>query len=68
MQFGIFDWVEAPSESSARSPGEVYEHKLELATAAERAEAERQAQQPAMDPAEYYAEWLLVRVERDEIP
>jgi hypothetical protein len=33
-----------------------------------RAEAERQAQQPAMDPAAYYAEWLLVRVERDEIP
>ena len=33
MQFGIFDWVEA----SGRAPSEVYEHKLELATAAERA-------------------------------
>ena len=33
MQFGIFDWVEA----SGRAPAEVYEHKLELATAAERA-------------------------------
>ena len=33
MQFGIFDWVEA----SGRPPSEVYEHKLELATAAERA-------------------------------
>lgn len=33
MQFGIFDWVEA----SGRPPAEVYEHKLELATAAERA-------------------------------
>jgi alkanesulfonate monooxygenase SsuD/methylene tetrahydromethanopterin reductase-like flavin-dependent oxidoreductase (luciferase family) len=30
---GIFDWVEA----SARPPAEVYEHKLELAAAAERA-------------------------------
>lgn len=33
MQFGIFDWVEA----SGRPPSEIYEHKLELATAAERA-------------------------------
>jgi alkanesulfonate monooxygenase SsuD/methylene tetrahydromethanopterin reductase-like flavin-dependent oxidoreductase (luciferase family) len=33
LQFGIFDWVEA----SGRPPGEVYEHKLELAAAAERA-------------------------------
>lgn len=33
LQFGIFDWVEA----SQRSPGEVYEHKLELAAAADRA-------------------------------
>jgi alkanesulfonate monooxygenase SsuD/methylene tetrahydromethanopterin reductase-like flavin-dependent oxidoreductase (luciferase family) len=33
LQFGIFDWVEA----SGRAPAEVYEHKLELATAAERA-------------------------------
>ncbi|HEY8250275.1 MAG TPA: LLM class flavin-dependent oxidoreductase [Burkholderiales bacterium] len=33
MQFGIFDWVEA----SARPPAEVYEHKLELASAADRA-------------------------------
>jgi alkanesulfonate monooxygenase SsuD/methylene tetrahydromethanopterin reductase-like flavin-dependent oxidoreductase (luciferase family) len=33
MQYGIFDWVEA----SGRPPCEVYEHKLELATAAERA-------------------------------
>jgi alkanesulfonate monooxygenase SsuD/methylene tetrahydromethanopterin reductase-like flavin-dependent oxidoreductase (luciferase family) len=33
MRFGIFDWVEA----SGRAPAEVYEHKLELATAAERA-------------------------------
>ena len=33
MQFGIFDWVEA----SGRPPAEVYEHKLELATTAERA-------------------------------
>lgn len=34
LQFGIFDWVEAPS---ARSPGDVYQHKLELAAAAEQA-------------------------------
>lgn len=33
MQFGIFDWVEA----SRRAPHEVYEHKLALAAAAERA-------------------------------
>ena len=33
FQCGIFDWVEA----SARAPSAVYEHKLELATAAERA-------------------------------
>lgn len=33
MNFGIFDWIEA----SGRPPAEVYEHKLELATAAERA-------------------------------
>ncbi|OGA66507.1 MAG: hypothetical protein A3G81_02315 [Betaproteobacteria bacterium RIFCSPLOWO2_12_FULL_65_14] len=33
MQFGIFDWVEA----SQRPPREVYEHKLTLAAAAERA-------------------------------
>jgi alkanesulfonate monooxygenase SsuD/methylene tetrahydromethanopterin reductase-like flavin-dependent oxidoreductase (luciferase family) len=33
MNFGIFDWVEA----SQRAPAQVYEHKLELAAAAERA-------------------------------
>src|SRR5712692_9833105 len=33
LEFGIFDWVEA----SGRSPGAVYEHKLELAAAADRA-------------------------------
>jgi alkanesulfonate monooxygenase SsuD/methylene tetrahydromethanopterin reductase-like flavin-dependent oxidoreductase (luciferase family) len=33
MNFGIFDWVEA----SGRPPAEVYEHKLELASAADRA-------------------------------
>jgi alkanesulfonate monooxygenase SsuD/methylene tetrahydromethanopterin reductase-like flavin-dependent oxidoreductase (luciferase family) len=33
VNFGIFDWIEA----SGRPPAEVYEHKLELATAAERA-------------------------------
>ena len=33
MQFGIFDWIEA---SAARSPAEVYAHKLELAQAADR--------------------------------
>ena len=33
LQFGIFDWVEA----SGRTPAEVYEHKLELAAAADRA-------------------------------
>jgi alkanesulfonate monooxygenase SsuD/methylene tetrahydromethanopterin reductase-like flavin-dependent oxidoreductase (luciferase family) len=33
LQFGIFDWVEA----SSRPPREVYEHKLELAAAADRA-------------------------------
>ncbi|HEY6821768.1 MAG TPA: LLM class flavin-dependent oxidoreductase [Burkholderiales bacterium] len=34
MHFGIFDWVEASDTRSAR---EVYEHKLELAAAADRA-------------------------------
>ena len=34
MQFGIFDWVEA---SATRTPGEVYEHKLQLAAAADKA-------------------------------
>lgn len=33
LQFGIFDWVEA----SRRTPAQVYEHKLELAAAADRA-------------------------------
>jgi alkanesulfonate monooxygenase SsuD/methylene tetrahydromethanopterin reductase-like flavin-dependent oxidoreductase (luciferase family) len=33
LHFGIFDWIEA----SGRAPAEVYEHKLELAAAAERA-------------------------------
>jgi alkanesulfonate monooxygenase SsuD/methylene tetrahydromethanopterin reductase-like flavin-dependent oxidoreductase (luciferase family) len=33
LQFGIFDWIEA----SERSPAEVYEHKLELAAAADQA-------------------------------
>ena len=33
LRCGIFDWVEA----SGRAPAEVYEHKLELASAAERA-------------------------------
>jgi alkanesulfonate monooxygenase SsuD/methylene tetrahydromethanopterin reductase-like flavin-dependent oxidoreductase (luciferase family) len=33
VRFGIFDWIEA----SSRPPAEVYEHKLELAAAAERA-------------------------------
>ena len=33
LRYGIFDWVEA----SARPSAEVYEHKLELAAAAERA-------------------------------
>jgi alkanesulfonate monooxygenase SsuD/methylene tetrahydromethanopterin reductase-like flavin-dependent oxidoreductase (luciferase family) len=33
LNFGLFDWVEA----STRAPGEVYEHKLELAAAADRA-------------------------------
>ena len=33
MQFGIFDWIEA----SGRPSAEIYEHKLELATAADRA-------------------------------
>src|SRR5688500_14843177 len=37
LHVGIFDWVEAPSDPSARSPAEVYEHKLELAAAADRA-------------------------------
>jgi len=34
LKCGIFDWVEA---SDTRSPHEVYEHKLELAAAADRA-------------------------------
>jgi alkanesulfonate monooxygenase SsuD/methylene tetrahydromethanopterin reductase-like flavin-dependent oxidoreductase (luciferase family) len=34
MQFGLFDWIEA---SPTRTPAEVYEHKLELAQAADRA-------------------------------
>ena len=34
MRFGIFDWVEA---SDTLAPAQVYEHKLELASAAERA-------------------------------
>jgi len=33
MQFGLFDWIEA----SQRTPAEVYEHKLALATAADQA-------------------------------
>ena len=39
-----------------------------LAAELRRAEAERRAQQPGMDPSQYYAEWLLVRVERGETP
>lgn len=31
-----------------------------------RAEAERQAQQPGMDPNQYYAKWLLLRVAQGE--
>ena len=34
LKFGIFDWVEA---SDTRSPGEVYEHKIALAAAADQA-------------------------------
>jgi alkanesulfonate monooxygenase SsuD/methylene tetrahydromethanopterin reductase-like flavin-dependent oxidoreductase (luciferase family) len=34
LEFGIFDWVEA---SDTRSPAEVYEHKLALAQAADKA-------------------------------
>lgn len=34
LEFGIFDWVES---SDTRSPGEVYEHKLALAQAADKA-------------------------------
>jgi len=34
MHFGIFDWVEA---SDSLSPAQVYEHKLQLAAAADRA-------------------------------
>jgi hypothetical protein len=37
-----------------------------LAAELRRAETERQAQQPDMDSNQYYAEWLLVRVERGE--
>jgi alkanesulfonate monooxygenase SsuD/methylene tetrahydromethanopterin reductase-like flavin-dependent oxidoreductase (luciferase family) len=33
LQFGLFDWIEA----SQRAPAEVYEHKLALAAAADRA-------------------------------
>jgi hypothetical protein len=33
-----------------------------------RAEAEREAQRPHMDPATYYAEWLAIRAERGEVP
>jgi alkanesulfonate monooxygenase SsuD/methylene tetrahydromethanopterin reductase-like flavin-dependent oxidoreductase (luciferase family) len=33
-KFGLFDWVES---SETRAPGDVYEHKLELAAAADRA-------------------------------
>ncbi len=33
LRFGIFDWIEA----SGRPPAEVYQHKLELAAAADRA-------------------------------
>ncbi len=32
------------------------------------AETERQAQQPHMDPATYWAEWIAVRAERGEVP
>lgn len=32
LQFGIFDWIEA----SGRPAAEIYEHKLELASAADR--------------------------------
>jgi hypothetical protein len=39
-----------------------------LAAELQRAEAERQAQQPGMDSTRYYAEWLLVRTERGETP
>jgi alkanesulfonate monooxygenase SsuD/methylene tetrahydromethanopterin reductase-like flavin-dependent oxidoreductase (luciferase family) len=34
LHFGLFDWIETSSE---RPPAEVYEHKLELAAAADRA-------------------------------
>ena len=34
LQFGLFDWIEA---SAQRTPAEVYEHKLELAAAADQA-------------------------------
>jgi hypothetical protein len=33
-----------------------------------RAETEREEQQPHMDRATYYAEWLVVRTERGEAP
>ena len=33
LQVGIFDWIEA----SRRAPAEVYEHKLKLASAADKA-------------------------------
>ena len=34
LRIGLFDWVEA---SDTRSPAEVYNHKLSLAEAAEKA-------------------------------
>jgi hypothetical protein len=37
-----------------------------LAAELRRAEAERRVQQPGMDSTQYYAEWLLVRVDRGE--
>jgi alkanesulfonate monooxygenase SsuD/methylene tetrahydromethanopterin reductase-like flavin-dependent oxidoreductase (luciferase family) len=37
MQFGIFDWIEASSDPQRRPAAAVYEHKLELAAAADRA-------------------------------
>ena len=37
LNFGIFDWVEAASGNLSRQPAQIYEHKIELAAAAERA-------------------------------
>ena len=34
LQFGLFDWIEG---SDRRPPAEVYEHKLQLAAAADQA-------------------------------